>query len=199
MNMTVNINRSPSNATPAPTDAASPGLSQLYILLTTLFFSLIISAGLFGNSLVIATLVRWRQMRTLCNLLIANICAADLGVCVFAAPLRIIESYRDWIFGDVTCYILTPLQDVFVVVSVITHTVIALERHHAIVSPLKRKMTLKRVKTSVVVIWIACYLLAGVPMMIFLKNELYDIGYYFSFPVFPMMIIETRMRSILWC
>ena len=64
---------------------------------------------------------------------------------------------------------------------------------------IKRKMTLKRVKTSVVVIWIACYLLAGVPMMIFLKNELYDIGYYFSFPVFPMMIIETRMRSILWC
>ena len=123
-------------------------------------------------------------MRTPCNLLITNICAADLGVCVFAAPLRIIENYRGWIFGDVMCYILTPLQDVFVVVSVITHTVIALERHRAIVSPFKRKMTLKRVKTSVVVIWIASYLTAGVPMAIFLKNKLYDIGYYFCFPVF---------------
>ena len=131
-----------------------------------------------------ATPTRWRVMRTPCNLLIADICAADLGVCVFAAPLRIIENYRGWIFGDVMCFILTPLQDVFVVVSVITHTVIALERHHAIVSPFKRKMTVKRVKTSVVMIWIASYLTAGVPMAIFLKNQLYDIGYYFCFPVF---------------
>ena len=183
-NMRVNASSSASNDTPAQTDTPSPGLSQLYILLTTLFFSIIIFAGLFGNSLVIATLTRWREMRTPCNLLIANICAADLGVCVFAAPLRIIENYRGWIFGDVMCFILTPLQDVFVVVSVITHTMIALERHRAIVSPFKRKMTLKRVKTSVVVIWIASYLTAGVPMAVFLKNKLYDIGYYFCFPVF---------------
>jgi len=53
--MTVNASSSASNATPAPTNAPSPGLSQLYIDLTTLFFSLIILAGLFGNSLVMAT------------------------------------------------------------------------------------------------------------------------------------------------
>ena len=51
VNMTVNASSSASNATPAPTNAPSPGLSQLYIDLTTLFFSLIILAGLFGNSL----------------------------------------------------------------------------------------------------------------------------------------------------
>jgi len=49
--MTVNASSSASNTTPAQTNAPSPGLSQLYILLTTLFFSLIILAGLFGNSL----------------------------------------------------------------------------------------------------------------------------------------------------
>ena len=183
-NMTVNTSSFPPNVTSMPTAAPPEGAPQLYVLLTTLFYSLIICAGLFGNSLVLATLTRWREMRTPCNLLIANICAADLAVCTLAAPLRIIEIYRGWIFGDVMCYILTPLQDVYVVVSVVTQTVIALERHRAIVAPFKPKMTLKRVKTSVLVIWIACYLTAGVPMIIFLKNKLYGNGFYYCFPVF---------------
>ena len=184
-NTTVNSSSFPSNATPTPADETPPeGWPQLYILLTTLFFSLIISAGLFGNSLIMATLTRWQDMRTPCNLLIANICASDLGVCIFAAPLRIIEIFRGWIFGDVLCYVLTPLQDVFVVVSVVTQTVIALERHRAIVAPFKPKMTLKRVKVSVLVIWFACYLTAGVPMILFLKNILYFNGLHYCFPVF---------------
>lgn len=182
--MTVNASSFPSNATPATTSSPSGGWSQLYILLTTLFYSVIICVGLFGNSLVMATLARWQEMRTPCNLLIANICAADLGVCVFAAPLRIIDTFRGWIFGDVLCYILTPLQDVFVVVSVVTQTVIALERHRAIVAPFKPKMTLKRVKTSVLVIWIVCYATAGVPMAIFLRNILYSNGYFYCYPIF---------------
>ena len=158
----------------------------LYILRlsTTLLFSLIIFFGLLGNSFVMATLIRWPDMRTAFNLLIANICLADLGVCVVAAPLRIIEIFRGWIFGDVMCYILTPLQDVFVVGSVISHTVIAFERHRAIASPFKPKITLKRAKTIVLVICLASYLTAGVPMMIFLKNQQEGDGYYYCFPVF---------------
>lgn len=153
-------------------------------LSTTLLFSLIIFFGLLGNSFVMATLIRWPDMRTAFNLLIANICLADLGVCVVAAPLRIIEIFRGWIFGDVMCYILTPLQDVFVVGSVISHTVIAFERHRAIASPFKPKITPKRAKTIVLVIWLASYLTAGVPMMIFLKNQQEGDGYYYCFPVF---------------
>ena len=53
--------------------------SQVYILLTTIFFSLIILVGLFTNSLVLVTLARWpMEMRIPCNILIGNICAADL-------------------------------------------------------------------------------------------------------------------------
>ena len=183
MNTTVNGSSYASNGTVSP-DSPPKELAHLYVLLTTLFFSIIIFTGLVGNTLVMATLTRWREMRTPCNLLIANICAADLGVCILAAPFRIIEIFRGWIFGDVMCYILTPLQDVFVVVSVITQTVIALERHRAIVAPFKPKMTLKRVRTSVLVMWVACYLTAAVPMIIYLNNKLVSNGYYYCFPVF---------------
>ena len=168
------------NSTPSPTN----DISTTFYIFTTLFFSLIIFFGLLGNSFVMAALIRWPDMRTAFNLLIANICLADLGVCVLAAPLRIIEIFRGWIFGDVMCYVLTPLQDVFLAVSVITHTVIAFERHRAMASPFKQKITLKRAKTIVLVIWLASYLTAGVPMMIFLKNQQEGDGYYYCFPVF---------------
>ena len=168
------------NSTPSPTN----DISTTFYIFTTLFFSLIIFFGLLGNSFVMATLIRWPDMRTAFNLLIANICLADLAVCLLAAPLRIIEIFRGWIFGDVMCYILTPLQDVFVAVSVITHTVIAFERHRAIASPFKQKITLKRAKTIVLVIWLASYVAAGVPMMMLLKNRLAGDGYYYCLPVF---------------
>ena len=168
------------NSTPSPTNDTS----TTFYIFTTLFFSLIIFFGLLGDSFVMATLIRWPDMRTAFNLLIANICLADLAVCVLAAPLRIIEIFRGWIFGDVMCYVLTPLQDVFLVVSVITHTVIAFERHRAIASPFKQKITLKRAKTIVLVIWLASYVAAGVPMMILLKNRLAGDGYYYCLPVF---------------
>lgn len=184
-NMTVNTSTLPPNTTPAAAPDTPKGLSQLYVTLTTLFYSILIVVGLTGNSLVVATLSRWREMRTPCNLLIANICAADLGVCLLAAPVRIIEIYRGWLFGDVLCFILAPLQEVFVVVSVITQTVIALERHRAIVAPFKPKMTRHRVKMVVPIIWVTCYVTSGVPMLIFLKNKLFPNGYFFCFPSFP--------------
>ena len=181
----MNLSSFPTNATLTPTDATAQGWPHRYVVLSTLFFSIIIAIGLFGNSLTLATLTRFREMRTPCNLLIGNICAADLAVCVIAAPLRIIEIYRGWIFGDVMCYILAPLQDVFIVVSVFSQTLIALERHRAIVAPFKSKNTLNGVKKVVFGIWIVSYLTAGVPMLIFIKNTLYNNGYYYCFPLFP--------------
>ena len=177
--MTANVSSLPTNATLTPTDARAKGWPHWYVVLTTLFFSLIIAIGLFGNSLILATLARFREMRTPCNLLIGNICAADLAVCGIVAPLRIIDNYRGWIFGDVMCYILAPLQDVFVLVSVFSQTLIALERHRAIVAPFKSKNTLNGVKKAVFVIWIASYLMVGVPIIIFIKNTLGNSGYYY--------------------
>ena len=185
-NMMVDAIHSLSNSTQMSTDIAplADGWDKMYVLLNTILFSFIICAGLFGNSIIMATLARWREMRTPCNLLIANICAADLGVCVFAAPLRIVNTFRGWIFGEAMCYVLTPIQDVLVVVSVVTQTVIAFERHRAITAPLKPKMTRKRVKMWMVLIWLMCYITAGVPMMIFLQNKLFSDGYYDCSPVF---------------
>ena len=185
-NLTINASTwFPPDATPNATTAPPvTGVSQVYVILGTLFFSLIIVVGLVGNTLIVATLSRWWEMRTPCNLLIANICAADLGVCVLAAPLRIIEFYLGWPFGDALCQILFPLQDVFVCVSVVTQTVIAVERHRAIASPFKPTLSLRRVSMIVPVMWVACYATAGVPMLLFIKVTLFPDRLFYCFPVF---------------
>ena len=170
---------------------------QLLYILTTIFFSLIIALGLAGNSLVLATLSVWPEMRTPCNLLIANICAADVGVCLLAAPLRIIEIYRGWLFGKALCYILTPIQDVLVCVSVITHTAIALERHRAIMSPFKTRITLRRVKLAVGVIWMVSYIAAGLPMVVFLKLYQAPNGLEYCYPVFSRIVYRLSYEIYL--
>ena len=88
-NVTANTSSFPTNTTLAVTYETPEGQSQLYMILTAIFFSFVIVVGLTGNSPIVATIARCREMRTPCNLLIANICAADLGVCLLAAPLRI--------------------------------------------------------------------------------------------------------------
>ena len=108
-------------------------------------------------------------MRSPCNLLIANISAADLVVAVFVTPIQILELYWGWPLGKGGCYALFPVQDILVAGSVFTHTALALERRHAVVSPFKRNLSLKQVKFLMVGMWFACFVLLGVPEMVPLK------------------------------
>ena len=158
------------NATVHQSDPGPAGLVLLTIF-DTAFYSFIIASGVVGNGFVVSTLARWREMRTPFNFLICNISIADLCVCVIAAPLRIIEMYLDWPFGRIPCFVVPPLQDVFVCVSVVTQTVLALERHRAIVAPCKPKLSRAKVKLVIPLTWLACYIAVAVPHIVFLKYE----------------------------
>ena len=89
------------NATPVSKETQPQSLSVEYVVLKTLFFAAIAAAGLIGNGLVLATVVRLRKVRAPCDLLVASICLADLGVSIVAAPLRIFEVYNGLVIGEV--------------------------------------------------------------------------------------------------
>ena len=156
--------------TPNGTGAAPNGPPPLavsrvtYAIVTTTLFSVIFVTGLIGNSISIAAVTRRRHMRTSCNYLIINIALADLGVALVATPLRILETFVSWPLGKELCSILWPLQDVCVCVSVVTHTVIALERHRVIVSPFKPRFSLRKTKLFALGIWLGCYVATGMPI-----------------------------------
>ena len=158
-----------SKAVPVSKETQPQSLSLQYVVLKTLFFATIATVGLIGNGLVLATVVRLRKIRAPCDLLVANICTADLGVSVFSAPLRIFEVYYGLVIGEAMCFILVPLQDVFSSVSVVTHTVIAVYQYRAVTSPFDAKTREKKVKWCLVVIWITCYLTTGASIAFFLS------------------------------
>lgn len=154
--------------------------SSNFNILCTVFFSMIIIKGITGNTSVLVSLFRYPDIRTPYNFLIGNIAFADLGVCAISAPMRIMEIYIGWPFGAViSCKILAPLQDVFVCVSVVTHTAIALERFHAIVTPFKRRISRRKVKQTIALSWVICYLAVAVVQVIFLEYRQGDDALYY--------------------
>ena len=138
------------------------------------FFSVIFAFGFLGNVSLLGTILKWKRLRNPCGLLIANISAADLGVAVIAAPLRIAELYFvGWPFGSALCRFIPPLQDVMVCVSVVTHSTIALERYRATVSPFKPRLSAGKIRIVIFGIWLFCYVFGGLPLTVPLKLQTY--------------------------
>ena len=152
------------NTSSIPSIGATSFLGNVYDSLTSCLFTIIFVTGVTGNTFVISTVLRWNDMKTPCNYLIMTIAMADMGVAIVAAPLRIIERYVGWPFGETVCRLVVPLQDVFICVSVVTHTCIALERYRAIVTPFKQRISLRKMKFVVAGLWIACYMASGLPV-----------------------------------
>ena len=58
--------------------------------------SILLITGLIGNALVCFLVRRTSRLRTVTNLIISNLAAADLGVCVFKIPVSLV-CYRELI------------------------------------------------------------------------------------------------------
>nr|XP_040029813.1 neuropeptide Y receptor Y7 [Gasterosteus aculeatus aculeatus] len=110
------------------------------ILITA--YSLIILMGLLGNTLVVYMIIRYRKMRTVTNFFIANLALADLLVDTLCLPFTLVYTLLDeWKFGAVLCHMVPFSQALSVHVSILTMTVIALERYRCIVFHLGRRLT----------------------------------------------------------
>lgn len=152
-----------------PTNQKSPSGNFINVVYASLF-AFVITAGVIGNILVIATIAARRSMRTPCNLFITNIALADFLVALILSPLRMAELFIGWPLGEFFCRFLAPFQEVIVCVSAVTHTVIALERHRGIVTPFKPKLNVSTAKIAIAIIWCACFLTIGLPLALVLKE-----------------------------
>lgn len=138
---------------------------QAFKLLADVFFSFIIVTGVVGNSLVTVVILRWKEIRTPCNIFLLNIAVADFLVTGIAGSFRIIEVHLGWIFGDFLCRFLAPLQDVFVGVSAISHSTISWERYRATVTPFKPRISKAKAKCMLPAIWLFSYITCGLPLV----------------------------------
>lgn len=130
-------------------------------------YSLIILLGLLGNSLVIYMIIRYRTMRTVTNFFIANLALADLLVDTLCLPFTLVYTLLDeWKFGAVLCHMVPFAQALSVHVSILTLTVIALERYRCIIFHLGRRLTWHSSFLIMALTWTMSAILAA-PLAIF--------------------------------
>ncbi|XP_012689795.2 neuropeptide Y receptor Y7 [Clupea harengus] len=140
-------------------------------------YSLIIILGLVGNTLVIYMIILYKNMRTVTNYFIANLALADLMVDTICLPFTLAYTLLDeWKFGAVLCHLVPYAQALSVHVSILTLTVIALERYRCIVFHLERRLSRRASFAIIGLTWAASAVLAG-PLAIFREYRREEIPY----------------------
>jgi len=130
--------------------------SSLFYL--TLAYSTLIIIGVTGNILVLTAIVRKPEMRTARNVFIANLAVSDLCLCVVTMPLTLIEVvYQRWHWGEsyVLCHLHSPIQGVFILISSLSISAIAIDRCIVICVTFIENFTTKTCLALLPFIWVA--------------------------------------------
>ena len=115
-----------------------------FALLTVVLYVIVIVLGAAGNTMVVITVAKTRQMWNATNIFICNLALTDVFVCIFDLPLSVYYQITDdWRFGQVLCHIIPAGFAVVVYASTLTLAMIAVDRFILIVYPLARKMTVQ--------------------------------------------------------
>ncbi|XP_078086630.1 prokineticin receptor 1-like [Mustelus asterias] len=116
-----------------------------------------------GNLIFISTLARYKQLRSLTNLLIANLAISDLLVAAVCCPFELdyyVVKQLSWEHGPTLCASINYLRTTSLYVSTNALLAIAIDRYFAIVHPLKRRMMYQTAYVLIGVVWVASLLIA---------------------------------------
>ena len=132
------------------------GILNFALFMTSIPFYII---GFIGNVLVIRIVHKTREMHTTTNYLLANLAVGDV-ITILLYPLYL-SSYlfgyiNDGFGGKFACKFLV-FADVSILVSALTLTLLAAERYHALLKPLRTDLLLNEdnIKRAIAFIWIA--------------------------------------------
>jgi len=135
------------------------GLIILYTITTVL--------SIVGNSFVILVFVRGRRSRTDLRPFLINLAISDLIMAIFCMPFSFIYAMLDdWIFSEVMCVIVLFVQILAVCGSVFTNMAIGIDRFMAVMFPLRSRLTKKRARYVIMLIWLACMAVSSVQFQV---------------------------------
>lgn len=127
---------------------------DLLTVIQIVCYAAILVAGSIGNMILIITTALKRNRKT-SQYFILNLATVDLLTCMLSIPFDItLLLLGSWPFGPVLCRVVYPLQTLFMAVSVATLLCMALERHRAIIHPLKPKIQGKIILIVITLAWV---------------------------------------------
>lgn len=126
---------------------------------------LIMMATLVGNGTVCLAVYWRRKLRTRTNMFIINLSCADIGVAVLCMPFSLVMCLRHgWVLGDALCKFSGFVNILFCLTSLLTMTVISVQKYFAIYKPLyHRYMSWKFALGLLLSTWIQPIIIACVP------------------------------------
>ncbi|KAM8999651.1 trace amine-associated receptor 6-like [Sarcophilus harrisii] len=106
-------------------------------LLIYLAFGSGILLAVFGNLLVMISILHFKQLHSPANFLIASLSCADFFVGVFVMPFSMVRSVEScWYFGESYCKLHSTLDVAFCYISVFHLCFISIDRYIAVTDPL---------------------------------------------------------------
>ncbi|KAF3428518.1 hypothetical protein E2986_12898 [Frieseomelitta varia] len=124
------------------------------LVLLSIAYGTISFLAVVGNSLVMWIIATSRRMQNVTNFFIANLALADIVIGLFAIPFQFQAALlQRWILPHFMCAFCPFVQVLSVNVSVFTLTAIAIDRHRAILKPLRARPSKLTAKFIIAGIW----------------------------------------------
>ncbi|KAM3623118.1 uncharacterized protein V6R79_007232 [Siganus canaliculatus] len=126
------------------------------IVIAVVLVAIMLVCGV-GNCLFIASLARFKQLRNLTNLLIANLAVSDVLVAVVCCPFLLdyyVVKQLSWDHGLLLCASTNYLRTVSLYVSTNALLAIAVDRYMAILYPLRPRMKHQTAYCVILTVWI---------------------------------------------
>ncbi|XP_040066851.1 tachykinin-like peptides receptor 86C [Ixodes scapularis] len=139
-------------------------------------FGTIVFAAVFGNALVIWSVLSHRRMRTVTNHFLVNLSVADTMTAVFNAIFNLVYMLEShWAFGEPYCVFSNFMANLTVASSAFTMAAMSIDRYFAIVRPLCGRLSRCHAAVTIGTIWGASGLLA-LPTLLFSRTKSYRYG-----------------------
>ncbi|KAM3917010.1 galanin receptor type 1-like [Leptodactylus fuscus] len=148
----------------------------------TAMYILSFVVGIIGNIMSIKVLTRKRTGRTsslsATRSLLINLAICDLMVVCVCMPITVGNLiYKAWVYGDFLCRAVPFIQAVSVSASVLSLTVISVNRYYSVHNPLNARsfFTQKKIYGTIVVVWFISSSIC-LPLIFMNKRDEIDIG-----------------------
>lgn len=110
----------------------------------TIAYGVVFTFALLGNVLIMFLIFNLRSMRCFTNMLLVNMCVANLLVALFAMPYSVAFLFLrfQWFsgyFGSITCKLVHFLYAISISASILSLLLISVDRYYAVLHSLKRR------------------------------------------------------------
>lgn len=142
---------------------------SLLITLKILLMLFIILSAIFGNLLVIVSVMRHRKLRVITNYFVVSLAFADMLVAFGAMGFNLsVEIFNRWLFGYFMCDVWNSLDVYFSSASILHLCCISVDRYYAIVQPLDYHliMTKSRLLIMLCIVWLSPALVSFLPIFL---------------------------------